>query len=394
MGKSAKKIIGVAVAIAVPFVAPKIVTALASSAMLKGTAIGAALGTTTGATVGSALVGAGLGAAGAKVTGGDPRLGALFGGIGGGFAGYNAITAPGMAVAPGTAEALGPAGLIPGSETAQILAAQDAATFGTAGLQGVTTSPQLAQLAAADPSAYGAGAQIPGTPGGGPAPGGSFMDAVAKVPGEVAAKFSDPKILADMTLRAGAALLGDAMAGDGLSDEEQQLLNAQVADLKALRERDEELFKIKLEEAMGLIGEARYFNPEQFGLQAQARVQVAGAQQQREAQRAAALQPGRGGYSAADERRAGLDVTARGQTAYLQGAEGAQRQRMAGIQAGLAALPSSPTGALQYSSGLMTQYQKAMDQAAKARRDAGGFFGDIFGVQVAGQRGDDRNTIG
>ena len=393
MGKSAKSVLGVAVAIAVPFVAPKIVTALAGSAMLKGTAIGTALGTTAGATAGSALVGAGLGAVGARATGGDPRLGALFGGIGGGFMGYNTITAPGMGVAAGTAEALGPAGLIPGSETAQILAAQDAATFGTAGLQGVTTSPQLASLAAQDPTAYGAAARIPGTPGGGPAPGGSFMDAVRGMPGEVAAKFSDPKTLADMTLRAGAALLGDAMAGDGLSDEEQRLLDAQVADLQALRERDEEMFKLRLQGAMDLIGEARYFDPQQFGLQAQARVQVASAQQQREAQRAAQLQPGRG-YSEADARRASIDTTAAGQTAYLQGAESAQRQRMAGLQAGYAALPPSPSAALQYSAGLMTQYQQAMNRAAQERRDAGGFFGDIFGVQVAGQRGDDRNTIG
>jgi hypothetical protein len=388
MGGSAKKVLGVAIAVAIPFAAPKLVAAFAASSAVAGTALGTALGTATGQVVGSALVGAGLGAAGAGITGGDPRMGALMGGIGGGFGGYSAFTAPGAAVAPGTAEALGSGGLIPGSEVARTLAAQDAALFGTSGLQAVTTSPQLAALAGQDPTMF-AGARIPGAPGGGPVQGGSFTEALKGVPGEIAGRFSDPKVLADITLRAGASLLTGQLAGDGLSEEEQQLLQAQMADLQTLREQDEELFRTRLSEAMGLLGEARYFDPAAFGMQAQARVQQAGAQQMREAERAAALrQGGAGTLTASEQRRAGLDVAARGQTAYAQGAESAQKQRLATYQAGLAALPTAgPTAGLTYGKGLMDMYGQADKRRRQVQEDMGDWFGSLTGDRKAASIG-------
>jgi hypothetical protein len=119
-------------------------------------------------------------------------------------------------------------------------------------------------------------------------------------------------------------------------------------------------------------------------MQAQARVQQAGAQQMREAERQAALRPGRAGMSAADQRRAGLDVAARGQTAFAQGAESAQRQRLATYQAGLAALPSSgPTAGLQYSKGLADMYAQADDRRRQVQGDIGDWFGSITGARRA-----------
>jgi hypothetical protein len=210
------------------------------------------------------------------------------------------------------------------------------------------------------------------------------MEALKGVPGEIASRFTNSETLADMTLRAGASLLTGQLAGDGLSEEEQQLLQAQMADLQALREQDEELFKTRLQEAMGLLGEARYFDPQQFGMQAQARVQQAGAQQMREAERQAALRPGRAGMSAADQRRAGLDITARGQTAFAQGAESGQKQRLATYQAGLATLPpSGPTAGLKYSESLSKMYALADEKRRRAQSDMGDWFGSITGTRKA-----------
>jgi hypothetical protein len=214
------------------------------------------------------------------------------------------------------------------------------------------------------------------------------MEALKGVPGEIASRFTNSETLADMTLRAGASLLTGELAGDGLSEEEQQLLQAQMADLQALREQDEELFKTRLQEAMGLLGESRYFDPQQFGMQAQARVQQAGAQQQREVERQAALRPGSGGMSAADQRRAGLDITARGQTAFAQGAESGQKQRLATYQAGLAALPTGgPTAGLQYSKNLMDMYGAADKRKKELEGDITDWFGGITGTRTASSIG-------
>ena len=206
-------------------------------------------------------------------------------------------------------------------------------------------------------------------------------------------KFTDPQVLADMTLRAAGSLLSGQLAGDGLSPEEQQLLEAQMTDLQNLREQDEELFKTRVQEAMGLLGEARYFDPQQFGFQAQAAVQRAGAQQMREAERQAALTPGRGQMSASDRRRAGLDIAARGQTAFAQGAESGQKQRLATYQAGLTALPAAgPTQGLTYSKNLMDMYSEADKRKRQVQGDIGDFFGSLTGVDTAKKTGNDRNV--
>jgi hypothetical protein len=218
-----------------------------------------------------------------------------------------------------------------------------------------------------------------------PAAGGSFASAVRDIPATIASKFSDPKVLADMTLRAGASLLTGQFAGSGLSEEEQQLLQQQTQSLELLRQQDEELFRTRLNEAMELLGEAKYFDPERYGLQAQNAVKVAGTDQLREAQRAAALREGRGGgMSEADTRRAGLDITARGQTAYLSAAEQAQRQRLSTYQAGLQALPrSAPSAGLQNNQSLAAMYDTANQRKRELQEDIGGWFGSLTGQSQA-----------
>jgi hypothetical protein len=97
--------------------------------------------------------------------------------------------------------------------------------------------------------------------------------------------------------------------------------------------------------------------------------------------------------SAADQRRAGLDITARGQTAFAQGAESGQKQRLATYQAGLAALPTGgPTAGLQYSKNLMDMYNTADARRRQVQTDMGDFFGGITGADTAKKTGNDRNV--
>jgi hypothetical protein len=333
----------------------------------------------------------------------------LFGGIGGGIGGYMSASAAAQAAAGGTemanmmaldasnmvAEGIGQSQVAATLQSAYGVDAMVAADVAGLASQGLSTA-QISNTLASSYLAGGTGGAegFAGDPSGTVAAGGAatptrtFGEALKAVPGAIAEKFKDPAALADMTLRAGASILSGQLAGDGLSGEEQQLLQAQIADLEMLREQNEELFRTRVEEAMALLGEARYFDPQQFGFQAQAAVKVAGAQQLREAERAAALQPGRTGMSAADARRAGLDITARGQTAYLGAADQAQQQRLRTYQAGLTALPTSgPTAGLQYSQNIAAMYDTADRRRRQLQEDIGGWMGSITGQQDARDSG-------
>ena len=187
-------------------------------------------------------------------------------------------------------------------------------------------------------------------------------------------KFTDPKAQADLFLRAAGQLAGSAIAGDGLSDEEKQLLQQQTAELQQLRTTNQELFNQRLQEAQGLIGESKYFDPAYFGMQAQRGVQTSGARAKRDA--LSKFGPQRAGLRAAEERRFDLGISTGGQTAYLQGADAAQQNKIRTQTAGLSAMPTGgPTGALQYGSYIGSLY----DAADRRRRQTAGDIGDLFG---------------
>lgn len=194
-------------------------------------------------------------------------------------------------------------------------------------------------------------------------------------------KFTDPRNQADMFLRAAGQLAGSAIAGDGLSDEEKALLQQQTAELQQLRTTNQELFNQRLQEAQGIIGESKYFDPAYFGMQAQRNVQTAGARAKREALGKYGSQ--RAGLRSAEERRFDLGISTGGQTAYLQGADAAQQNKLRTQQAGLSALPQSGSAAtLQYGSYIGGLY----DAADRRRRQAAGDIGDLFGSFSGGQQ--------
>ena len=374
MGRRARRVLGVVAAIAVPFAAPVVAAKIGLSAAI-------------GSVAGSAVAGAALGAGAAAIGGTDIGRGALLGGIGGGVSAYlnPAATAAGGAGAGGATAAQ------PGFSLSDVMAGGTGtataapATFTPA----ATAAPGLnLQSVMAGGAAYAPAAAPLFSTAADAAAAPSFMQAIRGVPGAIAERMSDPKNLADLTLRAGASLLTGELAGDGLSDQERQLLEQQITELQELRGTNEELFKTRLQEAMNLLGEARYFNPEAFGLRAMADVQLAGAQATREAERQAALRPGQAGLSAADRRRAGLDITARGQAAYARGAESAQQQRMTTLQASLAQLPDrGPTSALNYGAGLSQQFALADERRRQDIADINSVFGTITGARRAASIG-------
>jgi len=210
--------------------------------------------------------------------------------------------------------------------------------------------------------------------GGATAAGGATVAAPTTFTEALKQKFSDPRNQADLFLRAAGQIAGSAIAGDGLSDEEKALLNQQTAELRQLRETNQALFNQRLEEAQNMIGESKYFDPAYFGLQSQRAVQTAGSRAKREALGKFGNQ--RAGLRRAEERRFDLGISTGGQTAYLQGADSAQQNKLRTQAAGLSVLPTSGNAtSLQYGSYIGGLY----DAADRRRRQAAGDIGDLFG---------------
>ena len=390
MSKSVKKIIGVAVAIAIPFVAPAIAGSIGLSAAV-------------GKIAGSAIVGAAMGAGGAAVSGGDVGRGALFGGLGGGIAGYatpaaaTAGTSTGATAAPGVTTAAAPA-----AAAAPVTGATAAAPGAAAGLQeivvtgtraglggGAATSGLSSAAAAYDAAPEGsivnrqtgeistptAAAPAP-TAGTAAAPPKTFLETLKSVPGEIAKKFSNPTALADLTLRAAGQIAGSLAAGSGLSPEEESLLSAQRAELEALRGTNQELFNQRLQAAQDMLGSAKYFDPEYFGLQSARRARMAGVAAEREGTRGL-----RGERLAAEQRRYRLGTARNVGTAYDVGFGQGVAGRQGALQAGLQMFPTTGPSTMGEAQNLASLY----GTRAARRTEQAGQIGDLFG-SVTGQR--------
>jgi hypothetical protein len=404
MSKSVKTIVSVAAMIAIPYFAPII----ANSAALAGV-VG-----TIGTTATSALVGAGLGAAKGAILGEDIGRSALMGGIGGGISGYNyapSVTSavPQSAITAANASADPIAALnasqgftgVDQAYLASITAADPIAVMNAQ--QGFTTAdPTYLQQAAQTPASAGldtsglAGAmpvptaQLPvqsaaapaTTPTAASAAPKTFMEALKAVPSEIAAKFSDPKSLADLTLRAAGMLAGSALAGSGLSNEEQTLLNQQTEELRTLQQENAGLFRQRLEQAQNLIGESKYFDPEYFGLQRSRRAQMTGAQAKR-----AGLRGLTGAARESESRRFDLATGRDTGTAFDQGYSTGVTGRLQTMQAGLTAMPTAYPSNMGDYTNLRSAYDNAATRQRRTQQDIGDLFGSITGGSKATSRG-------
>lgn len=373
MSKAVKQIVSVAAMIAIPYFAP----------MIAGSAALAGVSATIGTTATSALVGAGLGAAKGAVLGEDIGRSALMGGIGGGIAGYTAaptaagtqapvydVNAAGQVVpAPGYGSpGLGTTGAAGAGELsmtgtpvrpfteyfgdAAAPGAAPAAGLDTSGLSGAASVP-AAQLPAAGTTAAAGAARAPQT----------FSEALK-------AKFTNPSAQADLTLRAAGMLAGSALAGSGLSPEEEALLGQQTEELRQLQQTNQALFNQRLEQAQNLAGESKYFDPEYFGLQSARRAQTAGAVAKR-----AGLRGLTGDRRESEARRFDIESGRRTGTAYDTGFMSAISPRVQTQQVGLAAMPTS--GPSVNYAGLQGAYNTAATRQRQTQADIGDLFGTL-----------------
>ena len=318
---------------------------------------------------GDIAAGAGLGALTAKATGGDWRTGALLGG------GITAVGAPDRS--------LGFKQATLGELTGQILGgpAQAGAAPGVvtpkAGLS-VSGAPAVAPAIAPLPTGYSGMVDDAGmagfnalqsTP--------SFLErlgtAVSEVPGRIGAQLTDPKRLADMTLRAAGMLAGSAIAGTGLTPAEQQLLNEQTQELRQLRETNQQLFQQRVQAAQDLAGEAKYFDPEYYGLQAARKAQLGVARQA-----TAGLRGLTGEQLATGRRRAALETSRAAGTGFDTGFQQGMRGQIETRRAGIQAMPTEAPSMMAGYESLGRAYDTAARRRAEVQKQVGGLFADVF----------------
>ena len=238
-------------------------------------------------------------------------------------------------------------------------------------------SPSYASNVTAAPASSTTGATTGGATTGGPA-----QAAPATLSEALKQKLTNPSSQADFVLRAAGQIVGSQIAGDGLSDEEKALVAQQKAELESLRTTNKALFDQKISQALEFAGESRYFDPETFGLRASRQVQNAGARAKQEGLRG--IDSRRAGLRRAEERRYNLGIDTGAQTAYLQGMDTAEQNKLRVKQAGLAAIPNVGPEAsnMQYASYLGNMY----DSADRRRRAAAGDVGDLLGSFTGGAK--------
>lgn len=213
----------------------------------------------------------------------------------------------------------------------------------------------------------------------------TFTRALANVPSQIAARFSDPKALADLTLRAGAQLAGSAVSDSGLSPEEKGLLAAQTEELRNLQQTNRDAFNLRMQEAMNLIGEARYFDPEYFGLQSARRAQLAVGRE-----RQAGLRGLGGERRRAEARRYDIESGRRTGTAYDVGYGQGVAGRLQTRQAGISAIPTDySTTAFSGYGPLMNAYGVGYERRRQQQGDIGNLFGSFTGGYKSRQTGDE-----
>lgn len=368
MSKALKTVVSVAAVVAIPYAAPYFAGSIGLSGAITSAATSVGMSTaaagTFGNIAGAALMGGAMGGVASAATGGDWRRGALMGGIGGGIGGALKLGPAGSAGAGGGS--VGSTGALP--------------NYGTVSYGGVpmpslaTNTPGVVGFSGLVEPSVVIGNGVSGLPGG-PGLVENTRSALGRVWDEGKKQLTDPKKLADLTLRAAGRLAGSALAGDGLSSEEQALLDQETANLQNMQRQNAQLFNTRLQEAMGILGDAKYFDPDYFGLQSARRMQIAGAHAKRSGLRGlegnARLSAGRK-YDLQTARNVGTAYD----TGYLTGVQGRLATKEAGIRSLPTEYPNMTAGYSQLRDAYDTDYRRKRQQQA----DIGGFFGGLFGI--------------
>lgn len=382
MSKSLKKVVGIAASLIIPYAAPIISGALQLSGAI-------------GAVLGSAATGAVLGGASTAALGGDWKKGALFGGLGGGIGGYlnptGASTMFGIQGDPsagafGAASAGGAgaptAGLSTGGNVAPLPSVDAMAQSTNLSNPSVTGTVNLGQTSGfnAAQQATQAAAQAPQTFG---QKATAVLERLKAAPGALADKVTDPKFLADLTLRAGQMAISGKLAEGvtGMSPEEQQLLTAQAEDMQLMRMQNKDLYDLRMAQAQKMLNEADQYDPAELGRQASRQEQVRSGIATTEGLRGIRDDSKR----QAESRRYALGASKNTGTAFQQGQQIGGNLQSQYRQAGLNALPA-PSSLTSYSD-LASAYGAQYDRQRRAREDIGASIGGLFDDKSTGDSG-------
>ena len=394
-GGGAKKALAVVGAIVIPFAAPMIASAIGLSGAVTAaatTVVGGTWGAAIGGAVGGAIVGAGLGAITAAVSGQSVKAGAISGGfsgaLAGGISGYRGATAPVSTGEGATADAVTNQGYGQSSNITNVSYSSDPLIHS---VSDTVTTP------VADGSTWGD-------------MGAKFLESAKKVPSLVVDKITDPSLLADLTMQAGAMLIGGMLAPSpylGEDPEMQQLVQDYRAELSALKARDEEAFNQKMAAAQQYLVQANYYDPSYFASLGAKQAMISGARKLDEEEKAAAF----GGKSLSQGTRAGLvrQTALDAATAFNRDFTTAMDRQSRLTTAGLNVMgeyPDRTSSYFNYSQMLQAEKAKKEAAATAARTGITDFFGkfniasgsteeqDSKKADPAGQEDEDEDDFG
>lgn len=411
MSKSVRMVIGIAAAIVMPYAAP----ALAGMIGLSGAVTGAlGVSAATGGAIAGGLTGAALGAASSAALGGDIGKGALFGALGGGLGGYASAAKAAQAGAAGGAASGTGSGAAGAATTAAAPAA--AAPVGT----GTVLAPEAAGVSSGMAGTAGAGAGytpaagmgiMPNAPAqtaglsnlgsagaaGGYSIGGTnitvptaYTPAAAPSLGQ---RFvtgmkntwdaaTTPENLAEAATTVGKNLAGAALAGSGMTSAEEAMLKEQRRELRRAQDANAAAYETRRGEALKLINEANYYDPEYTGLQSARDAQLRGARAKQ-----AGLRGLTGGDRQAESRRFDLGTNRATGAAYDQGYQRGITARTATRTAGINALPTGYDMTTSDYGSIASQMGDYEERRRQNAEDIGTLFGDFSGSKNAKKTG-------
>ena len=355
------KLLSIAAAVAIPFAAPAIATSIAASGYLSATM------TTFMTTVGGKMmVGAALGAVSAAVQGQNVLKGAIMGGATTGLATYTGVN-----------DFSGKEGLGGAGEGAAGLQGTNTYTGGfgstTAGI-GAEQGTMLAEQTAAF------GSNVAATP--------LSLTQLAKQTGSaVASKLKDPKALANITMQAVGNLLGEAAVPEGslalLSPEEQALVEERTAELKILRDRDNEAYLTQIDLSKKYMVQAGQIDPTYFANQEANKSKVESGRTINKIKEQAALSDKT--FTDNEANRFGLDAARLSASKYDEGFTTGLNTKNAYMNQAMSTMPkSAPTNYSEGLAGLQDVYKGQREEANEER--------DSYQTLFAGMNTKEGNT--
>lgn len=365
MGRSARRVVGIAAMVAAPFAAPVVAAKFGVSSL-----------------IGTSLIGAGIGAAGSKLAGGRLSQGAIMGGLATGISqGIQGLQAARAAEAGGTAlGAAGPAtpaGPVAGLGEATNIASGGGvqSTFAPSGLNPALVTGGSALPASATPTGalVASGAQT-ATPAAG-----GFMGMLRNAGSSIASRIADPRAAAQLVMMAA----GSRFAGDGLTGPEREMLEMARREMEQLREFDREAYEARMAAARQVLDEAERIDPFQEGRMRQGIVQNQVGRAQREQTRAAGLRPGRPMDESVRARQNQVMGQIAGESAFQGGFASGQSRRLAGLQTGASMIPNAPTASMNAMGqmwGPLRDMRQARNEAQTSIGNLAETFSDAFGL--------------